>query len=98
MIQTLTKKVRSKPSGQPANGTLSLHRFTVADYHRMIDAGILTPNDKVELLEGWIVNKMPQNPPHITSITRVLRWLSKILAEEDWTVRGQGPITLSDSE
>ena len=27
-----------------------------------------------------------------------IRWLSKILPEEDWTVRGQGPITLQDSE
>jgi len=35
--------------------------------------GILTADDRVELLEGWIVNKMPQNPPHVSSVTRIVR-------------------------
>jgi hypothetical protein len=99
MMQTLAKKKRTdtaKP--QIANGSASFHRFSVSDYHRMIDAGILTPDHKVELLKGWIVDKIPQNPPHITTVTRAYRWLSKALPEEGWTVRCQGPITLSDSE
>ncbi|MBI3410165.1 MAG: Uma2 family endonuclease [Planctomycetes bacterium] len=75
-----------------------MHRFSVAEYHQMIDAGILTPNDKVELVEGWIVDKMPQNPPHMTAITRLTRRLGKLLPEEDWTLRIQGPITLATSE
>ena len=103
MTQVLVKKRRTKTLTKSAHGVVAdksvpIHRFTVADYHRMIDAGILTPNSKVELLEGWIVEKMPQNPPHITSITRVLRWLNKVLSEDDWTVRGQGPVTLEKSE
>jgi hypothetical protein len=93
MIQTMVKS-RAKQ----ANGNLRVHRFTVAEYHQMIDAGILTTAHKVELLEGWIVDKMPQNPPHITAISRLYRWLSKILPDEDWTLRGQGPITLQESE
>ena len=28
------------------------HRFTVAQYHKMIEAGVLTEDDRVELLEG----------------------------------------------
>jgi Uma2 family endonuclease len=90
MIQMLTKTKKE--------ATPPVHRFTVDEYHQMIDAGILTTNHKVELLKGWIVDKMPQNPPHITSITRLGRWLMKALPEESWTVRLQGPITLSDSE
>src|SRR5438105_14526377 len=103
MAQTLAKKTRTKPSKKFPNGAVAtkgipIHRFTVDDYHRMIDAGVITPNNKVELLEGWIVDKMPQNPPHATSITRVLIWLAKLLSEDEWTVRGQCPITLENSE
>lgn len=32
-----------------------LRRFTVAEYHKMIDAGILGEDEHVELLEGEIV-------------------------------------------
>jgi Uma2 family endonuclease len=100
MTQAAARKTTPAPiaARQTANGALRLYRFTVDDYHRMIDVGILTPNHKVELLKGWIVNKMPQNPPHMTVITRLVRWLNKSLSEAGWTVRCQGPITLRDSE
>jgi hypothetical protein len=98
MTQVLAKKKRPKSSGQSANGALPLHRFTVADYHRMIDAGILTTNDKVELLGGWIVDKMSQNPPHRNSVSRLNRWFGRALPEEDWYLAVQAPITLVDSE
>jgi hypothetical protein len=42
---------------------LPVRRFSVKEYHRMIDSGILTDEDRVELLEGWIVPKMARNPP-----------------------------------
>jgi Uma2 family endonuclease len=51
----------------------------------------------VELLEGWIVTKMPQNPPHSGSVGRINRYLARILPA-DWSLRVQFPITLSDSE
>jgi Uma2 family endonuclease len=40
--------------------TTQIHLWTVEEYHRMIDAGILTPDDKVELLEGKIIEMSPQ--------------------------------------
>ena len=100
MTQVLVKKKKSRPAvfRKPISGTPPLYQFTVDDYHRMIDVGILTPDHKVELLKGWIVNKMPQNPPHVTTTTILVRWLTRVLSEEGWTVRCQGPITLSDSE
>jgi hypothetical protein len=42
----------------------AIARFSVARYQRMIEAGILTSEDKVELLENYVVLKMPRNPPH----------------------------------
>jgi Uma2 family endonuclease len=75
----------------------ALRRFSVGEYHKMFTAGILKPNDRVELLRGWIVKKMPQNPPHSGSVGRINRRLARVLPE-DWSLRVQCPITLSDSE
>ena len=40
----------------------STFRFSVARYQRMIETGILTSEDKVELLENYVVLKIPRNP------------------------------------
>ena len=75
----------------------ALHRFTVEQYHEMIRTGILTENDRVELLAGWIVDKMPQLPSHSGTATIVQRELNRVLPE-GWIIRVQFPITLADSE
>ncbi|MBD1845195.1 Uma2 family endonuclease [Cyanobacteria bacterium FACHB-63] len=63
----------------------------------MIQLGILTDDDPVELLEGWLVYKIPKNPPHriTTKLTRDA--LDQILPP-GWYVDTQEPITLNDSE
>ena len=40
------------------------HRYTVADYDRMIGAGILTEHDRVELIEGEIIDMPPIGSAH----------------------------------
>jgi hypothetical protein len=80
-----------------ASDPLWLHRWTVAEYHEMVQKGILTSDDRVEFLEGWIVNKMPQNPPHRNSVARVVKRVSRALPDH-WNMSVQGPVTLSDSE
>jgi Uma2 family endonuclease len=76
---------------------LPVHRFSVEQYHRMIEAGVLTPNDRVELLEGWVVDKMPQHPAHAGTISVVHGELTPRLPK-GWIIRIQSPITLEDSE
>jgi len=63
----------------------------------MIATGVLTENDRVELLEGWIIDKMPQHPAHAGTISILL---AKLLAKlsKGWIIRVQSPITLEDSE
>lgn len=72
-------------------------RFSVADYHRLIEAGVLGENDRVELLEGWIVPKMTHNPLHDGVIQIVSQRLSGHLPAK-WTIRIQSAITTTDSE
>src|SRR5215218_6027319 len=74
-----------------------IRQFTVAEYHQMIEAGVFASNSRVELLEGWIVNKMSQNPPHSNSVTRIVEYIVPI-RPAGWTIKVQAPITLSDSE
>src|SRR5688572_3142360 len=72
--------------------------FTVDEYHRLIETGVLKEDDPVELLEGWIVFKMPRNPPHDTTIDTVQEALRQKLQPPAWRVRVQSAITTSDSE
>jgi len=72
-------------------------RLSVSQYHEMIAVGILTHDDTVELLEGWLVPKMVKNPPHSTARHFTTKALEQILPS-GWHVRSQEPITLSDSE
>jgi Uma2 family endonuclease len=74
-----------------------VRRFTVDEYHRMIDAGILGANDRVELVSGWIVEMSPIGPPHMTSVGLILAALQECMPT-GWTVRVQGPITLRTGE
>lgn len=72
-------------------------QFTVAGYHRIIQAGILTEEHQVELLEGWIVPKMPYNPPHDVTIDKAQDALRGELPI-GWRLRVQSAITTGDSE
>jgi len=72
-------------------------RFSVEQYHEMIRAGFLTEDDPVELLEGWLVTKMPKNPPH-TLATQLTREALARIVPSGWHVTDQEPITTADSE
>ncbi len=83
------------PIAQPVS--LNMRRFSVDDYHRMAEAGILGEDDNVELLEGWIVEKMTKNPRHEYTVDSVQEAIGKRLPA-DWRIKLQAPATLADSE
>jgi len=45
-------------------------RWTAEQYLRLVDEGVLGPDDRVELLEGVIVSMAPQNVPHAAAVAR----------------------------
>jgi Uma2 family endonuclease len=49
---------------------ISRRRFTVHDYHRMVDAGILCEDDRVELIRGEVLEMSPIGPRHNAAILR----------------------------
>lgn len=74
-----------------------MRRFSVEEYHRLIQLGILGEDDPVELLAGWIVPKMPKNPRH-DALIDLIRELFERLMRPGWRVRVQSAVTLIDSE
>jgi Uma2 family endonuclease len=72
-------------------------RFTVEEYHRLAELGILTEDDRVELLEGYLVLKKPHTPPHDGTLHQVFRRLDQILSA-GWDIRIQSAVTLTESE
>jgi Uma2 family endonuclease len=63
---------------------LSRHKFTVEDLDRMLGAGILGPDDKVELLEGEFIDKNSLGDPHIWAVRRLTRVLVPAIGERAW--------------
>jgi len=56
--------------------TVVHHRFTVDEYEEMIATGILSENERVELIRGEIVEKMVIGPLHNATVKRLNRLLT----------------------
>lgn len=81
---------RPQPFAPPAP-----RRFTVAEYYKMAEMGVLSDDQRVELIEGEIIVMSPQGPKHAASGSRASDFLKRLLAEQA-IVRVQCPIHLDD--
>ena len=72
-------------------------RMPVERYHEMVQSGALGADDRIELLEGVLVEKMSKNPPHVYSTMATMRLLNAMVPA-GWHLRSQDPVTLADSE
>jgi Uma2 family endonuclease len=82
------------PSGPPPG---PLWPLSVEQYHQMIDAGILTEDDPVELLDGVLVRKMPKYPLHAYVTEELREWFARALPA-GYFASSQEPVTLPTSE
>ena len=75
--------------------TRERRKFTVDEYFRMVEAGILQAKEKVELIEGEILLMPPMGPPHFGGVTRHARvFISQ--AANRFSVLVQGPVHLDE--
>ena len=77
--------------------SISLARLSLAQYHQMVEKGVLTDGDPLELYEGVLVEKMTEGPAHSFRITQLTRLLIRLMSD-DLQVRVQHPISTNDSE
>jgi Uma2 family endonuclease len=76
---------------------MAITRYSVDDYEEMIRLGVLTENDRVELIRGEIVPKMAIGPKH----SRCVKRLNRVLVPRTIgiaVVGIQDPVRLVDSE
>jgi Uma2 family endonuclease len=73
------------------------HRFTVDEYEQMIEFGILGENNRVELIRGEVVDKMPIGDRHVACVNRLNRLLSRRVGDRA-IVSIQNPVRFPDSE
>ena len=71
-------------------------RFTVEQYQQMAAAGIFNEDDRIELIEGEIVEMSPLGPQHSACVSRLDRLVQRQLGESV-IIRVQDPIRLSRS-
>ena len=69
--------------------------FNVDQYYRMAEVGLLTPKDRVELIEGEIVEMSPVGCTHAGTVDRSSTFLMRKLSDAV-QVRVQNPVRLSD--
>jgi len=75
------------------------HRFTVEEYRKMGEAGIFGEDDRVELVEGEVVQMTPIGDRHVESVMRLNRLLSRWAfgaSEADLFVSVQNPLVLGE--
>jgi Uma2 family endonuclease len=76
---------------------LPVRRFSVDEYHRLIEDHYFVADERFELLDGYIIEKMSRNPPHDAAVNRARRRIEQALPP-GWIVRIQSAITTADSE
>ena len=80
--------------GRPTfDGTLSLYRLSIDQYERMAEAGVVSKDDRIELIDGLLVQKMVKLPPHVVCAKKTLREL-ECLAPTGWHVAKEDPIRI----
>jgi Uma2 family endonuclease len=57
------------------------HRFTVDEYYRMVPAGLLSEGDRVELIDGEIIEMSALGSPHASCVGLLTREFSAWVGE-----------------
>jgi len=68
-------------------------RLTVDQYDQMVEHGILPETNRLELINGRIVEKEVKNPDHATATRRTMRAIERLLPP-GWHVRKEDPVRI----
>ena len=71
------------------------HRYSVADYYRMGEAGIFAPDSREELIDGDIFDWAPPTPLHAATVTQLHAVFWRAIGDEA-SVSVRHPVRLSE--
>lgn len=89
LVLTTTELEASEPY------TLAPRRFTVEEYELLAKAGVLADDEKVELIEGELIQMSPINLSHVLAVNRLNFLLAMHLAQRA-IVSVQNPVRLAE--
>ena len=85
----------SLPGTSPSvSSAPDLYRFTVDQYNRMGAGGILTEDDRVELVEGLLYRKPMKKGPHSISRRETTSALTRVVPAEVYFVTREDPVNI----
>src|SRR4051794_5153088 len=97
MTATLTTPPPVPTAPTAPTGATAWYRLTVAQFQAMIDAGVFGPEDRVDLLDGFLVDHIDMNSPHAIGQGLVDDEFRARLPA-GWHIRSEKPITLTTSQ
>jgi Uma2 family endonuclease len=71
-------------------------KFTVEQYHKMVESGILTEDDRVELIGGEIIEMSPIGTKHAACVNRLVNLLVLLLGKRA-ILAAQNPVALNEN-
>ena len=75
---------------------IRIRPITVAEYHRMLEVGILYDREPVELLDGQLIAMPPEGPPHVGAVMALTESFVQRFAGRAM-LRPGNPVTLDDT-
>lgn len=79
----------------PTSIPLARHLFSVADYHRLLEVGVLNEDSQVELLSGEIIQMSPIGKRHSAKVKKLRTFLGNQL-QQSVVIGVQDPVQLDD--
>ena len=79
-----------------ASPVVRVRRWTRREYEQLIDLGVFRSDERLELLDGALIVREPQNAPHAMAVRAVEEAL-RVAFGDGWDVRTQLPIALDDA-
>ena len=87
--------ILSPPEPSTATSIWTPYQMTAEAYFKAIEAGVFPQEDRIELWEGQIYEKMGKNNPHAVASGKIWKVFGKILPE-GWAFWPENPILVND--
>lgn len=71
-------------------------KYTIDEYHRMAEAGIIGPEERVELINGEIIEMSPIGKEHALAVRCINRLLHSLLDQQQYIIDVQNPIPINE--